>query len=110
MSLMGDIWEDPEVRAWADHVVTELTPMIRKSALTVSIVPEGPGDVKFAVELGLSIMLGKPLILALPAGRQVPEKLARIADEIVEIDGGGGVSPGDALRVQRAISRVLGEE
>ena len=84
--MSDDILGDPEFQAWAKRAQDELVPKLVDSALTVSIVPDGDADIKFAVELGLSIMLGKPIILAVPAGTKVPDKLVQIADEIVELD------------------------
>jgi hypothetical protein len=103
-----DPFDDPAARAWAQRVVDELIPVIRNSAAAISIIPEnaGIGDVKLAVELGLSMLLDKPIILAVVPGRRIPYRLARIADEIVEIDVQDQVST--ARRVREAVGRVLG--
>lgn len=102
--MTTDPFDTPEAHAWAQRVLTELVPMIDASAVSVSIVPSDEGDVKFAVELGLSIMLDKPIILAVVPGRTIPERLARVADEIVELDT---KSPLAAIRIQDAINRML---
>lgn len=99
-----DPFDTPEARAWAQRVLTELVPMIDGSAVSVSIVPSDEGDVKFAVELGLSIMLDKPIILAVVPGRTIPEHLARVADEIVELDT---TSPLAAIRIHDAVKRIF---
>lgn len=103
-----DWTDDPELNAWGHRVLDELLPMIRSSAANVSIVPDAAGldDVKFAVELGLSIMLDKPIILAVVPGRELPDRLVRVADEIVEFDDG----PDMAERIQAAVVRVIGED
>lgn len=54
------------------------------SAFVTSIVPSGEADVKFAVELGLAIMLEKPIMLVAMPGVRIPPKLRELADEIVE--------------------------
>jgi hypothetical protein len=105
---VGDVFDDPEVQAWARRAAAELVPMLRDSAATVSIVPAGETDVKFAVELGFSIMLGKPIILAVTPGMQVPDKLLAVADAVVEI--GEHPTPDDARRIQAAVERVVPEE
>ena len=65
-----------------EHTVKAMT----ESALVASLVPSGETDVKFAVELGLAIMLGKPIVaLALP-GTEIPEGLRKVADLIVVAD------------------------
>lgn len=81
-----DIWNDPQWRAYVTHVKTELVPMIDSSAMTVSLMPKDPADVdvKFAVELGLSIMLEKPIILVIDPGSRVPPKLEAIAEAVIE--------------------------
>lgn len=84
---MAEDWtRDPGWREWADQVRTDLLPKLEDTAAVLSLVPDGDGDVKFAVELGFSIMMDKPLILVVMPGRKVPERLARIAEAIVEAD------------------------
>jgi hypothetical protein len=79
-------WEiDPEFQAWVMHVRTKVAPMVSDSGMTISIVPKTPEDVdvKFAVELGLSIMFDKPLILCCDPSTEIPDRLRRVADHIV---------------------------
>lgn len=101
---MDDWTEDPEAQKWIKHVLDELVPMIEDTSLTISIVPRTGTDVKFAVELGFSIMYDKPIILVVFPGTVMPDHLRRVADEIVEF------SDGDEDRNQRqlhaAINRV----
>lgn len=95
----------PEFREFSDHVRDELVPRLRGSAMTVSLYTIGARtDVKFAVELGLSIMLDKPIIVVVAPGVVVPEKMIKIADEIVEATvGDENFTP----RLNAAIERVL---
>lgn len=105
---MPDIENDPEFIEFAERVQRELVPMIKDSAVTISLVPKGPADIKYAVELGLSIMLDKPIIVAVQPGTQIPAKLAKIADEIVELDL--STSRARALsqaRVAKAMDRIV---
>jgi len=78
--------ESREFRRYARRIVDDVVPKIQDSAVTVSLVPRGEADIKFAVELGLSIMLDKPIIAVIPPGTQVPEHLLRVADRIVDGD------------------------
>lgn len=107
--MTDDPFETPEAREWAQRVRTELVPKLRESALTVSLVPRGDSDVKFAVELGMSIMLDKPIIAVVAPGAKVPDKLVQVADLIVE---GDVTDPGFGGRIQAAVSKILarGEE
>ena len=102
--MTDDPWNDPETLAWMRHVIDDLGPKIEKSACTISIVPKGGTDVKFAVELGMSIMYDKPIILAVFPGAQIPDHLRRVADEIVEVDG---TSASNQRRITEAVSRVM---
>lgn len=105
---MTEISEDPEFKEWAENVRAHLLPMISESALTFSIVPEDPTniDIKFAVELGVSIMLDKPIIAVVQPGTKVPERLLRVADHIIDVDLS---APDAAQRVQQAITAVMEE-
>jgi hypothetical protein len=81
-----DPYEDPTFLAYAKRVRRELIPKLEASSITVSLIPEGETDVKFAVELGLSIMMDKPIIAVVKPGVKMPNKLALVADRIVEGD------------------------
>jgi nucleoside 2-deoxyribosyltransferase len=101
---MTDPFDSKEFRRYAERVRRELIPMIKESAVTLSLVPpDGEVDVKFAVELGFMIMLDKPIIAVVSSGRKVPLKLVKVADEIVEGDVG---DPGFEERFKAAIDRV----
>jgi hypothetical protein len=94
---------DPEFNEWAARVKRELVPKLEDSACTISLVPEGETDVKFAVELGLSIMLDKPIILVVRPGTKVPAKLALVAADIVEVSDWQ-----DTLAVSLKIGEAIG--
>jgi hypothetical protein len=105
-----DIRNNPEYIEWEDRVRTKLIPKIQGSSLTVSIAPRGEPDIKFSVELGLSIMLDKPLILVCEPGQVLPHKLRAIADAVVEVDWRGGEATRTQEAIREAITKVLGEE
>jgi nucleoside 2-deoxyribosyltransferase len=101
---MGDIWkDDPDVQEWARRMLSDLVPMISDSDCTVSLLPHGEPDVKFAVELGFSIMLDKPIIAIVDPGQQIPARLLRVVDEIVEGPVG---APDFHERLDAAIDRI----
>ena len=79
-------WFDhPSMQQWARHIRDDVAEKIKDSYATCSIVPsDGEPDVKFAVELGLSIMYDKPILLVVPPGTKLPDHLVRVADSIVE--------------------------
>jgi hypothetical protein len=99
---MSDPWEDPEVQQWAQTVIDELVPKIRSSAMAMTVYT-GSADVKLAVELGFSMLLDKPLIVAVTPGATVPPKVMAVADEIVEVDLG---NPAHQQRIADAVGRL----
>ena len=75
-----------EDRAFQQAVSEGLVPKMENSAFAVALCPtEGPHkvDAKFAVELGVMIMLDKPIIAVVAPGTTVPEKLKLVADKII---------------------------
>lgn len=88
---------------WAKRVLDELVPKIEGSTVTISLVPTGETDIKFAVELGLSIMFDKPILAVVQPGTKLPEHLVRVVDRIVEF------REDDPEGTQRAIRTALSE-
>jgi len=101
---MDDMSTDPEFKAWAAHLVDEVIPKMKGSAMTISLAPspESESDIKYAVELGLSIMLDKPIVILAMPGQVLPEKLRRVADRIIEVDWRKDPNAG-----QKAIADVI---
>ena len=100
-------WEDPGWLEYAEHAINELVPKMRDSAIVMSLLPDAretrKTDVKFAVELGFSIMMDKPIIAVVTPGTPIPAKMVAIADEIVE---GTMDDPDFQKRMVAAIERV----
>jgi len=103
---VNDPYEDPKFRAWARRVKDELVPQIDGSDVVVSVVCN-PADIdpKFAVELGVAVMLGKPIIAVIEPGTRIPDKLARVVDDFVELNRDCLDSTSDGIR--EAIQRIL---
>lgn len=97
--------DDPEFIAWQDEVRRDLIPKLEDSGAVVSLVPEGETDVKFAVELGLSIMMDKPIVAVIRPGTKMPSKLALVADHIVEADL---TTRAGQERLQEKLSALMG--
>lgn len=77
---------DEDFDAWAAEVSNTLVPKIEASTVVASLVPKGETDIKFAVELGVAIMLDKPIIALVVPGVKVPAKLVKVVDRVVEFD------------------------
>lgn len=90
---MSDWVEDlsPESRKewdkFVEHTRRETLEKMTDSAFVMSIVPDDKNlDVKFAVELGMAIMLDKPIMAIVQPGARIPDKLRTVCEEIVEMD------------------------
>jgi len=81
-------WADsPDFRSYAEHVIRDVVPQMKDSAVFLTIAPDGGiADVKQAVEIGFCILLDKPLIVVAPPGRHVAERLLRVADHVITAD------------------------
>lgn len=90
---------------WEQRVRDELIPKLRASAVVAQLAPGDAPDVKAAVEVGMAILLDKPLIVIEIPGRSVSLRLGRAADAVIEWDG---VSPDVGERITAAM-RDLGD-
>ncbi len=90
------------------HARKDLLPKLERSAFVLSIAPGGEPDAKYCIELGMSIMLDKPILIVVPAGHPVPRRLRRVADEIVELPAEADMDTeaGQEL-VMAAITRMM---
>lgn len=78
--------ERKEWDAFVEHARTETLVNMTKSSAVISIAPAGKPDIKFCVELGMSIMLSKPIVIIIAAGQEIPQKLRMIANDVIEAD------------------------
>lgn len=94
-------------RRWADDMRNRLIPNMRDSASVLMIAPrmEGRFDIEFALQIGASILLEKPLILLVHHGRTIPPKLRAIADRIIETDLNNMTM--DAPAIQEQIKQAI---
>lgn len=81
---------DPVFQEFAQRALKEMLPKVLGSAIFVSIAPrdKGVGDVKYWCELGAGIMHDKPIIVVKNPGDQIPERLRRVADYVIDADIG----------------------
>lgn len=79
---MSAEWDD-FVTYHREHTVKNMA----KSAYVMSLVPDADKvDVKFAVELGLAIMLDKPIIAMAQPGTRIPPGLTKVATAVIVAD------------------------
>ncbi len=106
---MGD-WLDrlneEELEGWNEfvrHYREDVLPRMEESALFMTVVSPARTDIKFAVELGMAIMLEKPIITVVVPGAHVPEKLRAISEAVVECDMDTGEGREELYRVIKEV-------
>jgi nucleoside 2-deoxyribosyltransferase len=83
-----DLENDPDFQEYKKHIIEELIPKIDNTDVFVSIMPSGKDkvDVKFAVELGIAILLDKPIVAIMCPGDDVSNKFKQVVDRFIELD------------------------
>lgn len=77
-------FDSPDWSAFERHVRSSLVPKMKDSSTVLILSPKlGDADVQFAVQIGMCILLEKPLLVLAIEGRQIPPKLEQIADRII---------------------------
>lgn len=80
---------DAERAGWAQlvrHVRRELIGKIDKPPIAIMPVLDDEPDAYSALQLGMCLLLGKPLLLITAPGVAIPDSLRRAADTVVEAD------------------------
>jgi nucleoside 2-deoxyribosyltransferase len=79
--------ESEEWERFASYQREHTVKAMEESAYVMSLVPgRDKVDVKFAVELGLAIMLDKPIIAMVQPGVNVPPGLRKVATAVIVAD------------------------
>jgi hypothetical protein len=109
MSKRKNPYDDDGFRRWADDMRKRLIPKMADSASILMIAPrmESEFDIEFALQIGASILLEKPLILLVDRTRTIPPKLRAIADRIIETDLNNMTM--DAADTQKQIQQAIAE-
>jgi hypothetical protein len=76
-----EVWEE-----FVQSVRRDALEKIDQSSFVLQLVPKGEADIKFAVELGLAIMLDKPIVAVISPETEPPGKLLRVVDIVVRAD------------------------
>lgn len=100
-----DGWSAPAMGEFLKSADQVLVPKMQSAGVMILLAPgDGAVDTKFAVELGLAVMLEKPIILMLIEGRDAPRKVKDLADEIVVVPVFTAATADAAVR--RALARL----
>ena len=100
-------------RDWQEHARRDLAPKMAMSAYVMTISPGAEIDPKLALEVGVAVLLGKPILLVSWPGRPPPAGLLRIAHRHIELTapltslGGQAQLPGRHARNLRGRGDAL---
>lgn len=85
---MSEDWATgPEWEEFAAYQRSHTVKAMESSAYVMSLIPSADKvDVKFAVELGMAIMMDKPIIAMVQPGIPVPARLRKVVDAIIVAD------------------------
>jgi hypothetical protein len=82
--------EYEQERKFHQAISEGLVPKLDASAVAMVVAPytdeDHPHDVNFAVQLGLMILMDKPIIVVVGPGMTISKKLELVADKIVHVD------------------------
>lgn len=80
--------EREQFDSWVGHHREATLRQMNDSAIVMSLAPpqEWEIDLNQALEIGLCLLLDKPLLVVAWTDRELPEKLRRVADEVVFAD------------------------
>ena len=71
------------MRNLAEHAREDIIPKMRGSAFCLSLLTPDGVDPYLALQVGVALLLEKPLIIIAVAGAWVPERVRRLADYVV---------------------------
>lgn len=110
--MSGDVWNDPEIKAFLARADDELVPMLRESSMTAALYdgPRDDPDVQHALEIGLSIMMGIPIVIICLNGEEPTGKLAQVADHIIKLEPGEFGTPAANERLMRRLQDLAAKE
>lgn len=74
-------------KRWLQHVTDDSGSKIRDSHIFISLFTAGyEREPQCALQLGIAVMLDKPIYIAAPTGTKIPENIKRLARKIEFFD------------------------
>lgn len=90
---------DKEAKDWLEETANNSRRPISESSAFISLYTNNVGaDAKCALELGLAILMDKPIIVIATKGIKVPKSLLKLADAIEYIDKDRPMDIGAAVK------------
>jgi len=99
-------WDEPEMKAWLEDARVNLIPLLQKTEASV-FEARTTTDLKYAIELGLSILMNKPILAVVLDDRQAPPKLLEIADHVLHMKAREMGTPAGERKFQAAVEEMM---
>lgn len=109
---MSEDWATgPEWDEFVAHQHKHTVKAMESSAYVMSLIPDKDKvDVKFAVELGMAIMLEKPIIAMVQPGTPVPPGVRKVATAVIVADLDTETGQQQATRQLKEVMARFGDE
>jgi hypothetical protein len=79
--------------------------LVRSSAFVMMVDPD-KADLRMALQIGVAVLYGKPLLLVTHKGEKIPQRARDVADEIVELASNDLNHPENQAKIVAAIVRL----
>ena len=96
--------EITELEAWLAENAGEILPRMRASKVCLTVLLPGHVDAFLALQVGMALLLDKPLIIIGVDNAWLPERVRQVADVIIE---GSMKDPATAERAKEALRSIL---
>lgn len=81
----SDAFDSPDSENFIRHIFDEVFPGMKNSTVFVHLYSDKP-DGKITLELGMSLMLDKSMVVIADHNDQIPRKLSVVSDKIIKVN------------------------
>lgn len=87
MAGLDEAWVLDLDPGFLEHIRNSVVPKMQSTSIAVTATTDmSDADLQSAIELGLLLLMDKPLLLLVLPDQQIGEHLRRAADEIIVVD------------------------
>jgi len=99
--------DNEKYKEWMHRVIKDSGSKIADSKVYLSLFSEGSDrDPQCLLELGIAMMLDKPIVVVATEGVKIPENLRKVAVIVENVDSS---IPSDMKRAMRSVGKVISE-
>ena len=104
-----ELGDDPYIKSLLDDARVNLVPMIRDASMTAALY-DGPRDdvpdLRYALEIGLSVLMNIPIVVVGLNGEAPEGKLAQVADHVLLMEPGEFGSEAGNAKLQGLLEKL----